>query len=117
MFQIRINDWTADTFRFSSGGSLDLGVHSLIVSRDPDWKALTARRAQAFVCNGVVSSLCASAEQAVQHVSARLKAIDGNLGPAQGKIVRTPATGSGRVSPGSCRLAAVFRLGKSVGHI
>jgi len=94
-------------FRIGGGSCLDVGAHWLLLAKDLDWKDLTARRAHAFVSGGVVSSLCTSAEQVVQHIAARFKAMYIPGLPAESTSRHVLESGSG--------LASVFRLAQTAG--
>jgi len=54
----------------SSTTNLEPGRHWLILPKEADWRATTFFAARAYACRKVVSSLCASPEQAARHVAA-----------------------------------------------
>lgn len=61
-------------FRIGNGSELDPGAHWLIIGTEIDWQSITRRRAEAYACHGVISTLCATKDQLAQHVAARAAA-------------------------------------------
>merc|ERR1740138_505087 len=50
-------------FRIGNGSELDPGAHWLIIGTEIDWQSITRRRAEAYACHGVISTLCATKDQ------------------------------------------------------
>jgi len=75
-------------FAVGDGSSFEPGKHWLVVPGALDWREVARSRAKAYAQHAVVSSICASPEQAARHVAGCVLAL------------RPPAEGS---APGSSR--------------